>query len=105
MSDKKDEEFIPTSKVLGQGKVVGPFTIWQLIPLVLVLLLVYLLHLFKFSFRNSLIIGVWILTSLSLVTGKRPDRLIRRWLGRPKRWRRGFRPSSPLLEKQVRVKK
>ena len=97
---EKDEEFIPTSKVLGQAKVVGPFTIWQLVPLVLALLLVYLLCLLKLSFLQSLIIGLWILTSFSWVTGKRPDRLIRRLLGRPKRWRRGFHPSRPLLEKE-----
>ena len=100
---KREQDFIKISQVVGQVKVLGSLSFWQIIPLVVVILLSYGLCSFIGLF-NSLLVGVWVLGTIFLVTGARPDHFLRRLLGKPKRWRRGFRPSSSLLVQKSDIK-
>lgn len=105
MSKKIERGFIKISQVVGDTKVIGSLSIWQTLLIIVVILLIYgLVSWLKIGLFKSLLLGTWILGSILVVTGTRPDRIIRRLLGKPKRWRRGFHPARPLLEKRVVTK-
>ena len=100
MGERKSERgFIKISKVVGQGKVVGPFGVAEIVPIGLVLSLVLWLS-SLIPFVLAVLLGAGVLGVIFLVAGKRPDRFLRRLSGKPKRWRRGFHPSRPLLGKK-----
>ncbi len=96
--DKNDGDFIKISQVVGQAKVVGPLSFWQITPIISVILLVCGLNPLIGLF-NSILLGAWLWGVMLMVMGGRPDRFNRRLRGKPKRWRRGFHASSPLLKK------
>lgn len=98
---RKEKDFIKISKVLGQSKVIGSLSVWQIMPLGLAILLIGGLCWLKVNIFQAIIIGAWILGAIVMVTGGRPDRIMRRFLGKPKRWQRGFYPARPLLEKET----
>ena len=101
MDKSKKRDFIKISQVVGDNKVIGPLTFWQTMSIVVVFLLVYLLYSwFKISLFLLCLIGIGILGTIVMVTGGKPDRIIRRLLGKPKRWRRGFYASKPFLGKK-----
>ena len=96
----KDRGFIKISQVVGQARIIGSLSLWQVIPIVAVIGLIYTLC--SWLSVNPLIavlFGAWILGTVVAVAGGRPDRIIRRLLGRPRRWKRGFYPARPLLGK------
>jgi len=91
--------FIKISKVVGQAKIIGSLGVAEVIPLGIVLLIVYGLSLL-IPTLIAILLGTGVLGVIFMVAGKRPDRFLRRLLGKPKRWRRGFHPSRPLLGKK-----
>jgi len=98
----KDQNYIEISQVVGKGKIFGPFSVWQFILFAAILVLIYILYTLKFDLFKSALVGMWLLASMTLLTGDRPDRFVRRLLGKPRRWRRGFRPAQPLLLDSIR---
>lgn len=100
---KKDQGFIKISQVVGQANVIGSLSLWQVVPIVGVMALGYgVCTWLKIEPLAAILVGTWILGTIIVVAGSRPDRIIRRLLGKPRRWRRGFHPARPLLGKEAK---
>ncbi|WP_036488289.1 hypothetical protein [Myxosarcina sp. GI1] len=100
MDNKNERDFIKISQVVGKAKVIGPLSFVDVIPLVLVFFVIYGLSLLKIKVFDAILVGTWLLGTIFMVSGTRPDKFMRRLRGKPKRWRRGFYPSKTLIGKK-----
>jgi hypothetical protein len=100
-----DQEFIKISQVVGKRKLFASLSVWQFVAIAVCLLLVWVLYLLKIDPLKAALMGTWILGAIWLLTGDRPDRIIKRLFGRPRHWKRGFRKARPLLGEELDVRK
>lgn len=100
-----DKEFIKISQVVGKRKLFASLSVWQFVAIAIIFVLVWVLYLLEIDPIKAALIGAWILGAMWLITGDRPDRIVKRLFGGPRHWKRGFRKSRPLLgESDVRKK-